>query len=305
MMPHNVHPMDLALSAPNALAISQAQFDAQFCLLALRGPLWIHLGALWTPDHPDFEDWCRTRPIDRVLGYAYALQLSEHHDERYRWHQALQQHLRAHNLLPNLTPEGVYARYAFVKADGHGHWRWMGHRPRTGEPAVNIWGQHDVPVYKVLWALYRPGVAIPPGRRAVRTPGVGCGPNDDPPCVHPDHFYISDPAVLPAKSWRGNRKVTGLPPNMVRWHVGEDGWVYCSRWPDHRLGDAIQQRYRQQHGALATYVYCAECHKLRKEAIHDAVPSIASGPPTLDEQRILDEWREDDERRQRQDEYTI
>ena len=192
------------------------------------------------------------------------------------WHTATRRELGARGLLPDSAA-------GLVRPDGD-HWRWHGPTPRSGEPATNIWGAKDVPVYRLLWLIYRDDM-LPSDRRPVRIQGSGCYDLDTLACCNPWHFGLSrrtDRRRMP-RTWTQRRHALGLTPEMVRWFMGTDGYLHCEAHPEHLLSSESLARYLQGQ-TLRTFLYCPGCHKIREQERRYAQAHPARTEPT-EEQR--------------------
>src|SRR5215472_10199068 len=83
----------------------------------------------------------------------------------------------------------------------------------TGEPAVNALGAHEVRVYRLLWPLVRPHTRM----LLHRIPQRQC-PDDEHPCVNPEHFSYFTQRKPALRGWLNRdgtrserRTTTGLP----------------------------------------------------------------------------------------------
>jgi hypothetical protein len=184
------------------------------------------------------------------------------------------------------------------------HMLWRGMTNRSGTPVVSIFAVHDVPVYRVLWPLYKPRDPLPIGRIPKRTPNCPLQ-GLSALCVHPLHYYVPEP-TMPAPHLRTKRgMVDGRPTKMHEWYEHPVTHKLMCKDCGGELGERMQYRWLQERqaaqaagtdrmGWVPDRLHCPTCYARRRE-VSGQLGTQLRGSTWQHERKTLQEhydWKE-------------
>lgn len=133
------------------------------------------------------------------------------------------------------------------------HMLWRDRTNRSGTPIVSIFAAHDMPVYRLLWPLYRSREPLPLNRIPRRTPNCPAEYGPTVLCVNPMHYYVAEP-TQPAPHLRTKRGMIDYrTPKMSTYHDENGVWL-CDRCGK-PLSERSQHRLSVIEGMMPAHPY--------------------------------------------------